>query len=90
MSVLDQGVANYTESITPSDTVDQPAYTYKGRLTDGIWVGGAGTLTVVLQDNTVVSASFTGATAGTTIRVAARRVNATGTSATALRALYVI
>lgn len=66
-------------AIVTSDTVDL------GRLTEAVYVGGAGTVAVVLQNNRVVS--FT-AVAGGTLPVRARRINATGTAATLLVALY--
>jgi hypothetical protein len=71
----------YTEAValTPSDTVDL------GRLTDAVYVGGAGVVTAVLQHNR--TAAFT-AVAGALLPIRVRRVNATGTTATLLVALY--
>ena len=63
-------------TITPSDS------TYLSKPTNGgIYVGGAGTMVVVLHDGTTVS--FT-CVAGTVIPVIAIRVNSTGTTATGL------
>lgn len=56
-----------------------------GRLTDAIYVGGAGTVNAVLQNNRAVSVT---AAAGTLLPLRVRRVNATGTAATLLLALY--
>ena len=66
--------------ITPSDTVDLP------RVTNAILVGTAGNVAAVMQNN--VPVTLTGVTAGTVLPIAARRVNAAGTTATNLVALY--
>lgn len=63
-------------AITPSDTV---LFTNDTR---GIYVGGAGNLTVLMQSGAVVL--FTAVPAGTVLPIRAERVNATGTTATAL------
>ena len=80
-------IYNKIRAITTSDTVDMPDFTATGRLTDAIWVGGAGNLIVVQQDGT--TATFTAVAAGVTVPVAARRINAS-TTATLLQALYMI
>jgi len=71
----------YTEAIAivTSDTVDI------GRLTDAVYVGGAGIVQAVMQNNRV--AAFT-AVAGATLPIRVRRVNATSTTATLMLALY--
>jgi hypothetical protein len=68
--------------ITPSDTLDLP----EGP-SDGIWVGGGGDVAAVMQDNTmpVVLAAVP---AGAWLPIAARRIKATGTTATNLVVLY--
>jgi len=71
---------NLWGAITPSDTVDLP------RVTDAILVGAGGNVAAVMQNN--VPGVFTGVTAGTVLPIAARRVNAAGTTATGLVALY--
>jgi len=81
-------IYNKIRSITTSDTVDLPDFTATSRLTDAIWVGGAGNLVAVQQDGT--TATFTAVAAGVTIPVAARRINASSTTATLLQALYMI
>jgi hypothetical protein len=67
-------------AITPSDSTN---------LTKGpcaaIWVGGAGTVQVVRDDDTVVAFECV---AGTLLPVMAKRVNFTNTDATLLVALY--
>ena len=63
---------NLWGAITPSDTVDLP------RVTGGILVGSTGNVAV----------TFTALAAGTYLPIAARRVNAAGTTATGLVALY--
>lgn len=72
--------------ITPSDTVNlRPFLTTAVIFTDAIYVGGAGTVTVVWQDDTTTQ--FT-CVAGQILPVKVKRVNATGTAATLLRALF--
>lgn len=63
-------------AITPHNTNDI------GARVRGIWVGVAGDVSVVCHDGS--SALFVGAAAGSVIPVYARRVNATGTTATNL------
>ena len=67
-------------AIVPSDATN---------FTDGachaIYVGGAGNITAVVNGTAVLFAS---AAAGTVLQVRATRVNATGTAATNLVALY--
>ena len=77
---------NVIRAITTSDANNlQPV---GGRsCTDAIYIGGAGTLAVVQENDAV--ATFT-CVAGQTLPVKAKRVNATGTTATLLNALYVI
>ena len=71
---------NLWGAITPSDTVDLP------RVTGGILVGSTGNVAAVMQNN--VAVTFTALAAGTYLPIAARRVNAAGTTATGLVALY--
>jgi len=72
---------NQWRPITPSDTVDLPG------LTHALWVGGAGDVAAVMQNGTmpVVLAAVP---AGSWLPLAAKRINATGTTATGLVALY--
>lgn len=73
-------------AITKSDTVDFADPQAPHRCCDAIYVGGAGTLVVVLEDNTAIT--FAGALAGTIYPFRARRVNSTSTTATSMVALY--
>jgi len=73
---------NVWNTITPSDTVDF------SRPPDAIWVGGAGTVAVVSQSGVV--STLTAVAAGTTLPMVVRRINSTGTTATALVALYAV
>jgi hypothetical protein len=73
---------NKAVAITPSDTVD--IYP-DARLVAAIYVGGAGNVTVRLQDDTTVL--FTAPPVGSILPVACKRVMATGTTATAMVAL---
>jgi hypothetical protein len=68
-------------AITTSDTVDLAS-----GLTDAVLVGGAGDVAAVMQNNR--SVTLTGLPAGAWVPIKARRINATGTTATALVALY--
>ena len=67
-------------SLTPSDTVDLT------NLTKALYVGGAGNLVAVSISGEVVT--FTAVPAGTVLPIRVKRVNATGTTATAIVALY--
>lgn len=76
-------------AITPSDTVNiaNPGQSATIKFTDAIYVGGAGIVAAVFQDDTVVN--FT-AVAGEIIPIAIKRVNATNTTGTLLVALYTV
>lgn len=73
-------VFNRAFDITTSDTANFPY-----GLTQGIYVGSGGDVVVVFEDGS--TASFTCA-AGQILPVKAKRVNATGTTAALLMALY--
>jgi hypothetical protein len=73
--------------ITTSDTVNVRSFVVDQILTDAVYVGGAGTVTVVWQDNTTTQ--FT-CVAGQILPVKVKRINATGTAGTLLRALYYV
>lgn len=64
-------------AITPADGADLPF------ITRGIWVGGAGNLSVVCL-NTGLTVTFSGIPAGTLLPLQTARVLATGTTATLL------
>jgi hypothetical protein len=67
-------------ALTPSD-----ANTYEHAIT--VWVGGAGNVTL-LPANGEPAVTFAGVLAGSVLPVRARGVMATGTTATALVAVY--
>lgn len=68
-------------AITPHDSTDL------SRTTRGIYVGGAGNVSVEMK-STGTAVVFQGLAAGTILPVRATRVNATGTTATNLIALW--
>jgi hypothetical protein len=72
---------NLWPSVTPSDAVDLP-----GGLTGALWVGGAGDVAAVQQNNVV--GVLTAVPAGSWLPLTVRRINATGTTATNIRAFY--
>jgi len=73
--------ARYAFPITPGDTAaaNLPANT------KGIYVGGAGNITAVMQDGSTVL--FTAVPVGFILPIEAARINATGTTATLLTGL---
>lgn len=79
----------YTKAvaITKSDTANFSKQGTSDNLTSAIYVGGAGDVAVVFQDDSVVV--FT-CIAGQILPVKAKRVNSTGTTATAMVALYAL
>jgi hypothetical protein len=78
--IMPQSYNNW-RPVTPSDTVDL------SELTDAIWVGGAGDVAAVLQNN-AMPVVLAAVPAGSWLPLAARRVNATGTTATGIVALF--
>lgn len=72
--------AEQAYAVTPSDATD-----FTQGKCRALYVGGAGNVVAVVGGSAV---TFTGVPAGTTLWVAATRVNATSTTATALVALY--
>jgi acetoacetate decarboxylase len=83
-----RGPLNRFELITPSDTVDLSRYTQTKQLTDGIYIGGSGSIVAMMADGT--TATFQAALNGTILPIGVRRVNATNTTATGLIAVYQI
>lgn len=67
-------------AVTPSDSTNLKAGCR------GLWVGGAGNVAVVGDDD--VAVTLTGVAAGTCIPVGPKRVNSTNTTATLIIALY--
>ena len=68
-------------AVTPSDSTDLTYSTCRA-----IYVGGAGDISLV--DGNAATIVFTGVTAGSILPVQTARVNATGTTATSIIALY--
>lgn len=68
-------------AITPSDTtvLTQP--------TRGVWVGGAGTI-VVLMNGDTVTVTLLGVATGTMLNLSVVKVMATGTTASSIVGLY--
>ena len=70
------GPATSGETITPNDAADI------GFVTRGLWVGGAGNISVVMMDGQTVT--LNNVAAGTLLSVRVNRVRATGTTATGI------
>ena len=68
-------------AVTPSDSTDLTYSTCRA-----IYVGGDGNISLV--DGAGTTVTFTGVTAGSILPVQTARINATGTTATSLVALY--
>ena len=72
--------SNVAVAVTPSNSVDFTQGACKA-----LYVGGAGNVTAVVGG---VAVLFTAPPVGTILPIAATRVNSTGTTATAMVALY--
>jgi hypothetical protein len=68
-------------AVTPSDSTDLTYSTCRA-----IYVGGDGNISLV--DGNAATIVFTGVTAGSILPVQTARINATGTTATSIIALY--
>jgi hypothetical protein len=68
-------------SVTPNDTTD-----LVNGVTRGIFIGTAGTIVLTMADGNDIT--FTGLSAGGIHLISAKRVKATGTTATNIVALY--
>ena len=75
-------IAHDAVQVTPDDAADLPG----GPTNVGLWVGGTGDLHVTMHSGAEVT--FKAVPAGTLLRLAVRRVWATGTTATNIVALY--
>ncbi len=76
--------------VTPSDSTNILSPGTQTVITRGVWIGGSGDLSVEMvgdrmDDQTVV---FTGIASGTLLPIAITRVNATGTTATSIVAIW--
>ena len=69
-------------AVTPSNTVNLPLGVR------ALWVNGAGDLSLVGEDNVAVVFTVPIGQEGRVLPLGAKRVNATGTTATGIRALY--
>ncbi|MDR3599372.1 MAG: hypothetical protein P4L49_02635 [Desulfosporosinus sp.] len=67
--------------VTPSDSVN-----LVGGTTKGLYIGGAGNVSVLMQDGT--SVTFVALAIGMFHNISVKRVNVTGTTATNILALY--
>ena len=79
-SRYDATPAREAASVTPSDSTDLD------RRTKGVWIGGAGDMSVVMHNGQTVT--FAGILGGSLLPIAVSRINSTGTTATAIVALY--
>jgi hypothetical protein len=77
---------NFAQGITTSNTVNFTPVSGRA-CCDAINIGGAGAVAVVLENDQVVTLTCS---AGQVMPIKAKRVNATGTAATGLVALYVV
>ena len=75
--------ATEAAAITPSDTVNIPTGP-----TRGVYVGVTGNVTVVMAEGAQTAVLFVAVPAGTILPISVKRVNATGTAATDLVALF--
>lgn len=73
--------------VTTSDTVNFINQGLGRILCDALFVGVGGTVSFVLEDGTVVAIT---AASGQYIYAPCKRVNATGTAATGIKALYAL
>lgn len=89
----DSGFYNRSIPITPSDTINYDRSTFSANAAtkaipaDAVYVGGAGTVTVVYENGQ--TDQFT-AVAGEILPIRSIRINATGTAATLLAAMYAV
>jgi hypothetical protein len=71
---------DFAVAATPSDTVNEPLGKFAG-----VYVGGAGNVVMVTGGNVV---TITAPVVGAILPIGGTRINATGTTATALVVLY--
>jgi hypothetical protein len=71
-------------ALSPSDSTDLPVT--PGQVCAGLYVGGAGNVSATTLGG--VAVTFTAVPAGTILDASLRRVLSTGTTATAIQALY--
>ena len=88
MAVTQTQPFNVQIVVMPDDSADLPRFTSDQQLTGGVYVGVGGDVAIAMQNNQVQT--YKNVPSGTTMNVAARRVNATNTTALNLLALYVV
>lgn len=77
------GPATRAADVTPNDDNDLPV------ITNGLWVGGAGDVTVIPANNSDSEpVLFAAVAAGTLLPLSVRRVMDTGTDATLIKAFW--
>lgn len=75
-------------TVTPNDSVDLVPPSGPARPTRGLIIGGAGNLKVTMADGSVVTIAVPAAVIGFIQNLAVTRIWATGSTATAITALY--
>lgn len=75
--------ANEAATITPSDTVDIATGP-----TRGVYVGVAGDVTAVMAGGSQATVLFKNVPTGVILPISVKRINATGTTATTMLALF--
>jgi hypothetical protein len=88
MAVQQTQPYNVQLAVQPDDSADLARFTSDQHLTGAIYVGVGGDVVVVTQNNQ--SQLYKNVPSGTLLTVAARRVNATNTTALNMLALYVV
>lgn len=88
MAVTQTQAFNVQTPVQPDDSYDLPRFLSDQHLTGGVYVGVGGDVAVVMQNNQLQT--YKNVPSGTLLNVAARRVNATNTTALNLLALYVV
>lgn len=76
---------NYAALAAKSDSVDTP--TFEGRLSDALWIGGAGVVNAVFENG---STQLFTVVAGTLLPIKTKRINDASTTATLMIALWQI
>lgn len=79
--------ARYAAAVTPNDSIDL------SDPTRGLYVGGAGDVTVIMAGDNAAGVTnnpqtFSSVPAGTTLPICVTRVKSTGTTATLIQALW--
>jgi hypothetical protein len=88
MAVTQTQPYNVQTAVSPDDADDLLRFKSDQQLTGAIYVGTGGDVTVAMQNNQ--AQTWKNVPSGTTLLVAARRINATNTTALNLLALYVV